>query len=111
MPATKPPRKSAPPAAPRGRGRPRQARPTRPRAAPHKLTDAELIARAISVSKAADGTPITDRDFAERILLCHPRTLRKYLQEGRTLPALAREKLVELVRESAAVARPDGSPK
>lgn len=90
-----PPRKRATPTPPRGRGRPRQERPTRPRALPENLTDAELIARAIDKS-----APMTDREFAETILLCHPRTLRKYLQEGRTLPPLAREKLLDLVRNA-----------
>jgi hypothetical protein len=80
----------------RGRGRPRNPRATRPRAKPENLNDAELIARAIAASTTADGQPITDRDFASTVLLCHPRTLRKYL-DGRPLPALAREKLLTIL--------------
>jgi hypothetical protein len=66
-----------------------------------RLTDPELIVRAMDAVKDTFeqdyGEPLTDKAFAEAILLCHPRTLRKYL-DGRPLPALAREKLVKLVK-------------
>lgn len=91
------PKASVPPR----RGRPRNPRATRLRVKPENLTDPELIARAIKVSRSAENAdePITDREFAERILLCHPRTLRKYL-DGRPLPPLAREKLVQIVKDA-----------
>ena len=67
-----------------------------------RLTDPELIVRAQDAVKETFekdyGEPLTDKAFAACILLCHPRTLRKYL-DGRPLPALAREKLVTLVKE------------
>jgi len=71
------------------------------RVTPDKLRDAELLVRAMRVARVRarrrrQEEP-TDAQFAERIMLCHPRTLRKYL-EGRALPALAREKLIELVK-------------
>ena len=81
---------------PRGRGRPRARRTRASSAPPTKLSDVQLLTRAIAVTKGADGEPITDRAFAADVLKCHDRTLRKYLA-GRPLPALAREKLVELV--------------
>lgn len=96
------PRTTTPPAeTKRGRGRPRTARPTRPRAAAENLTDAELLARAISLTTTVDTPdgsrrPITDAEFARDVLKCHPRTLRKYIN-GRALPALAREKLLDHV--------------
>ena len=87
-------------ATPRSRGRPRNERSTRPRAAVANLTDAELLARAIAttVTDDADGTrrPITDAEFATDVLMCHPRTLRKYLA-GRRLPPLARKELLEML--------------
>lgn len=80
----------------RTRGRPRKARPTRHRISPAKLTDAELLVRAMHVVRRR--TPATtDAQFAEHVLLCHPRTLRKHL-DGRRLPPLAREKLLQLVK-------------
>jgi hypothetical protein len=86
----------------RRRGRPHGPRPNvSPRKAPSKLSDPELIVRAMDAvreeySDDPDG-PLTDRKFAESVLLCHPRTLRKYL-DGRPLPALAREKLLKIVQ-------------
>lgn len=78
-------------------GRPRMRGAVDRRIAPRNLSDVALLTRAIAETKAADGvSPITDRDFAAAVLRCHDRTLRKYLN-GAPLPALAREKLVELL--------------
>jgi hypothetical protein len=87
---------------PRRRGRPHGPRPAvSARRSTMRLTDPELIVRAMDAVKDTFeqdyGEPLTDKAFAEAILLCHPRTLRKYL-DGRPLPALAREKLVKLVK-------------
>lgn len=68
---------------------------------PDRLSDRTLLNLAIQLSKdPVEGTPITDTVFAETVLECDTRTIRKY-REGRRLPKLARSVCEEIVRQKA----------
>lgn len=64
-----------------------------------RLTDAELLRKAIEHTRTDEGEPITHAAFADKYLLCNERSLRKYLA-GRRLPPLAR-RLCERIIEKA----------
>lgn len=71
----------------------------RPRANPERLSDVDVLNLAIQITRdPVDGTPISDKVFAETIMHCDTRTIRKY-REGRRLPKLARSVCEEIVRQ------------
>lgn len=69
------------------------------------LTDVELIDKAVAVTLDPDTRePITYKRFADVVLCCNDRTLRKY-RNGRRLPGLERKTLVSILRDHDARTR------
>lgn len=67
---------------------------------PERLSDINALNLAIQLTMDVDGTtPISDKAFAETVLRCDSRTIRKY-REGRALPKLARSVCDEIVRQN-----------
>lgn len=66
---------------------------------PERLSDVTILNLAVQVSRdPADGTPMTDKVFADTVLHCDTRTIRKY-RAGRALPKLARSICEQIVRD------------
>lgn len=67
---------------------------------PERLSDVTVLNLAIQLSvDPLEGTPITDKAFAESVLQCDTRTIRKY-REGRALPKLARSICEQVIRDA-----------
>lgn len=83
----------------RPRGRLFRKVPAKWAAYPEGLGDVTVLNLAIQLSRdPVDGTPITDKAFAETILHCDTRTIRKY-RGGRALPKLTRSICEQIVRD------------
>lgn len=82
-------------------GRPREVPPVKSRAKPENLSDVDVLNLAIQLTRdPEDDTPISDKLFAETVLHCNVRTIRKY-RDGRRLPKLARSVCEDIVRQHA----------
>lgn len=82
-------------------GRPRLTPPVKTRAKPENMSDIDVLNKAIEVTVDEDmQQPITDKAFAEKILHCNVRTIRKY-RDGRRLPALARKVCEDIINAAA----------
>lgn len=74
-----------------------------------RLSDTELIKAAIAATPdprpEANGEPMPATEFAARVAMCNPRTVRRYLAGERPLTPLLRAKCREIVDAARAATR------